>query len=119
MKRLMNLVQRHLVRPILYSTVTKTVLGLCIVLVWDRLVNAKSIAPMGVVDTGFFFIGVYYLTWVWIQYLVFDGVKSLQFLQTDTDSDLEEDEQTAVRFWSNLIVSLMFLIPSLIVSFAG
>lgn len=134
MKRFRNLLQPHLVRPILYSATLKLLLGLCAVLLWDRFVNSPSLVPIAV-SQGFFVAAFYFFLWVWFQYLAFDGMRPLKYLfpekddaphspgtpfrlkdlinsRIDSFAELEEEEQTAVKLCADLITGLTFLLLS-------
>lgn len=134
MKRFFNLLQPHLVRPILYSVLLKLMLGLCCVLLWDRFANPGNLVPAPL-SQGFFFAGIYLLVWAWFQYLSFDGFNPLKdlFLERDANphtpgtpfrlkdlineridafSELEEEEQIVVKLCADLIAGIIFLAGS-------
>ena len=136
MKRFFKVLQSHLVRPIAYSAFLKLVLGLCFVLLWDRFVNSGSFAPAPL-SQGFFFAGIYLLVWTWFQYLAFDGftpfknlfvdkyvdphspgtpfrLKDLLNEKIESFSELEEEEQIAVKLFADLLVGLLFMLLSFI-----
>ena len=136
MKRILNLLQICGLRPVFYSSVTKLIISLSAVLVWHRFVMANSHMAFGVVDTGFFFLAVWFILWAWLQYLALDGMRPLSIFYRDKEKSsgsrksffmtdfigyegnpfegLEEDEATAAKLASDLLVALIFLLPSLI-----
>lgn len=138
MKRILGLLQICGLRPILYSCVTKLIVSLSAVLIWDRFIMADSPVSLGVVDTGFFFLAVWFILWAWLQYLALDGVRPLSIFYRDREKTsgprkgffmtdfigyegnpfegLEEDEATAAKLASDLLLALLYLIPSLIAS---
>jgi hypothetical protein len=140
MKNILAIYQKHMLRPIIYSTFTKFVCTLCVVLLWDRFVNSRNAVPYGVVDFAFFIVGIWFLLWAWIQYLALDGMELHIFkkiaemlkrrpkhYQRDmvdfvdekviTFDMLDDDEQIAAKLASNVFSALLFLIPSIFVNF--
>ena len=123
MKRFLKLLKPPVIRKIVSSLVSKIVIALAIILLWDRLLNQKSVHPWGIVDTGFFALSIWFVIGAWIQYLAFDGFRPFHFLRSRKkersinaweEEELEEDEMQAARLCSNLLAALFFLIPSLI-----
>ena len=123
MKRFLKLLKPPVIRKIVYSLVSKIVIALAIILLWDRLLNQKSVHPWGIVDTGFFALSIWFVIGAWIQYLAFDGFRPFHSLCSRKkersinaweEEELEEDELQAARLCSNLLTALFFLIPSLI-----
>ena len=123
MKRFLKLLKPPVIRKIVYSLVSKIVIALAIILLWDRLLNQKSVHPWGIVDTGFFALSIWFVIGAWIQYLAFDGFRPFHSLRSRKkersinaleEEELEEDEMQAARLCSNLLAALFFLIPSLI-----
>lgn len=123
MKRFLKLLKPPVIRKIVYSLVSKIVIALAIILLWDRLLNQKSVHPWGIVDTGFFALSIWFVIGAWIQYLAFDGFRPFHSLRSRKkersinaweEEELEEDEMQAARLCSNLLTALFFLIPSLI-----
>ena len=123
MKRFLKLLKPPVIRKIVYSLVSKIVIALAIILLWDRLLNQKSVHPWGIVDTGFFALSIWFVIGTWIQYLALDGFRPFHSLRSRKkersinaweEEELEEDEMQAARLCSNLLTALFFLIPSLI-----
>ena len=123
MKRFLKLLKPPVIRKIVYSLVSKIAITLAIILLWDRLLNQKSVHPWGIVDTGFFALSIWFVIGAWIQYLAFDGFRPFHSLRSRKkersinaweEEELEEDEMQAARLCSNLLTALFFLIPSLI-----
>ena len=123
MKRFLKLLKPPVIRKIAYSLVSKIVIALAVILLWDRLLNQKSVHPWGIVDTGFFALSVWFIIGAWIQYLALDGFRPFRSLRSRKkersvnaweEEELEEDEMQAARLCSNLLAALFFLIPSLI-----
>ncbi|MBE6898941.1 MAG: hypothetical protein E7475_08075 [Ruminococcaceae bacterium] len=137
MNKIRKIWEPYMLRPTLYSVFTKFVSTLCIVLLWDRFVNSRNVTPYGVVDFAFFIVGLYFIVWTWLQYLILDGMKydvfekmaemmrrkpkhfkrdMVDFVdeKVTTFDMLEDDEQTVAKIVSNFITALCFLIPSII-----
>ena len=123
MKRFLKLLKPPVIRKIAYSLVSKIVIALAVILLWDRLLNQKSVHPWGIVDTGFFALSVWFIIGAWIQYLALDGFRPFHSLRSRKkersvnaweEEELEEDEMQAARLCSNLLSALFFLVPSLI-----
>ena len=83
MKKLRSLLSVDTKKPIIYSSNSKSLIGLALVLVWDKFVNPDSLMPMGLVSTGFFAAGVWFILWAWFQYLSLDGMKILPKVKED------------------------------------
>ena len=137
MKRLLHLLKPYTIRPLVYSCFSKTVVGFCGILVWDRFVNVKNTIPYPIVGDGFFILALWFFSWAWFQYLAFDGMRTkfltgLDYLAKKgrkhsnrqmmdfvnekiiTFDDLIEEEQIAVKLCSDVIVGLLFLFPGFI-----
>lgn len=141
MKKIKEIYKPYMIRPIIYSTFTKFMSSLCVVLLWDRFVNSRNVQPYGVVDFAFFITAVYFILWAWLQYLVLDGLnlevfkslaemvkpkKKVHYTRDFVDfvdekvvtfDSLDDDEQIVAKILSNLTTSACFLIPSLIATF--
>ena len=146
MKGMLSLLkQPHVLTVMIRSAVSKIVIGLCAVLLWNRFLNETSTMPRGIVDTGFFAPAVWFILAAWIQYLAFDGVRPFRFLQTAKNKDaddskksvrltdilgfathsindmdgetLDDDEVIAAKLCSNLLAALFFLIPNLLANY--
>ena len=121
-----------MVRPMIYKTVTKSVIVLVICLLWDRFVNVSS--SMSLVKDAFFVVGFIWMLFAWFQYLKLDGYtvqyvfkdkrkKKEKHVQRDivdyvdekiiSFEELEEDEKTVVNMFSNLIAGGIFVVISL------
>ncbi len=123
MKRFLSLLQPHVIRAIIYSSIAKMALSLCVIFLWDRLLNQNSLHPWGIVDTGFFALAIWFAIGAWIQYLSLDGVRPFRHIRKEKgnrsmtamdDGELDETETTAAKLCSNLILAVFYLIPSLI-----
>ncbi len=53
LKQILFLKQAQIQKAIFTSVVSKGGLGLCGILLWDRVINQHSLYPYGVVETGF------------------------------------------------------------------
>lgn len=139
MKRFFEILKPHLCRPIVYSVLLKLALGLCAALLWTRYVSSESAYDENHLQQGFFFLGVYFVLWTWLQYLVFDGMRPLgnlfrnrdadpprhnmpfrlkDLLNTDVDAftGLDEDEKTVCRLCANAVVAVIFFAAYIIFS---
>lgn len=137
MKHILSIYKPYLIRPILYRTFNKFVVGLTLVLLWDRFLNHGRLE---VVRDGFFVAGVVLLFLAWLSYLALDGLTISRLFRAGKEKkrekrspirrsadiidfadehiprldELEEDEQRFVYFFSSLIAGLCFLIPALV-----
>ena len=125
MKRIRSLMQPNVIRAIIYSSVSKLLIALLALFLWNHFINAGSISPRGIVDTGFFALALCFAIGAWIQYLSLDGMRPFRALRDKkkepsltawAEEELEEDELTAVKFCSDFLLMLIFLIPSLVAS---
>ena len=64
---------RYMIRPIVTKTITRTLIGLVIVLLWDKYVNVERI---GVSRLGFGLgaVGIILMAGAWFSYLHLDGL---------------------------------------------
>ena len=64
---------RYMIRPIVTKTITRTLIGLVIVLLWDKYVNVERI---GVSRLGFGLgaVGIILMACAWFSYLHLDGL---------------------------------------------
>lgn len=130
--KIKNIFKPYMVRPMIYKTVTKSVIVLVICLLWDRFVNVSS--SMSLVKDAFFVVGFIWMLFAWFQYLKLDGYtvqyvfkdkrkKKEKHVQRDivdyvdekiiSFEELEEDEKTVVNMFSNLIAGGIFVVISL------
>lgn len=136
-KHILSIYKPYLIRPTLYRTFNKFVVGLTLVLLWDRFLNHGRLE---VVRDGFFVAGAVLLFMAWLSYLALDGLtvshlfragkekhkekRKTVFHSTDMIDfadehiprldELEEDERRFVYFFSSLIAGLCLLIPALV-----
>lgn len=137
MKRILSIYKPYLIRPTLYRTVNKFVVGLTLVLLWDRFLNHGRLE---VVRDGFLVAGVVLLFLAWLSYLALDGLTVSRLFRAGKEKktekrspirrsadiidfadehiprldELEEDERRFVYFFSSLISGLCLFIPALI-----
>ncbi len=140
MKQILSLLRPHVLRTTLYLSFSKIIIGLCVILLWYRFVaDGRS---FGIIDSGFFALFVWFTLGAWFQYLALDGFRPFHALHTEKEkhsnepnktfslsdlfglkrrsmyawdeAELEEDEMIAAKLFSNLLVAILFLIPSLI-----
>ena len=137
MKRILSIYKPYLIRPTLYRTINKFVVGLTLVLLWDRFLNHGRLE---VVRDGFFAAGVVLLFLAWLSYLALDGLTASRLFRAGKEKkrerrssirrsadiidfadehiprldELEEDERRFVYFFSSLISGLCFLLPALV-----
>ena len=143
MKQILSLMKPHVIRAMLYSCVSKIVISLCVILLWNRYINEGSFDVHSIVGTGFFAIFVWFLIAAWLQYLSLDGMKTLQFSRKKEkvnasekhfrladffgnknrlivamdDEELDDDEAMAAKLCSNLLIALLFLISNLLFTY--
>ncbi|WP_250228336.1 hypothetical protein [Anaeropeptidivorans aminofermentans] len=136
MKKISEIYKPHMIRPIIYKTITRFGIGLIFALLWDRYLNVRKLFSM--VDYAFFFVGFIYFALAWFNYLKMDGVKfhfptkqnkkkrprsKMKMLIDYTDQDIDpmdmidEKEEMMVIFASNIITGLCFMIPSILAVF--
>lgn len=106
MKRWRKQFSAEQIKSIMAASAVKLLTGTVVFLLWNILVNRKSIAPSVPAETGCFFLSVYCFVWAWLQYLILDGVRSLDFLRAGDD---EDGEETMKRLCSDLVCGLVFL----------
>ena len=136
-KKVFKAYKSYMVRPTIYLCVTKITTALALIMAWDRFLNSNGYYKL--VRDGFFIVGLVFLLGVWYQYLAMDGLRFfsnagkgkarkrpkvtmfwtkdiIDFVDEKVTSldELEDDEQRAVRFTSNLICCLLYLVPALI-----
>lgn len=123
MKRLRSLLKPHVIRAIIYSSLTKGIIALALIMLWAHVVNSKSKIPFDIVGTGFFALAVWFVLGAWFQYLSLDGLHPFHMLHIRKknrsitamdEEELDEDEAIAAKLLSNLALAALFLIPSLI-----
>lgn len=126
MKQILSLFRPHVIRVAAYSCISKIAIALCVLFAWNHFINKGSLMPLGIVDTGFFAVAIWFILGAWIQYLSLDGVRPFQILQIKKknrsihamdDDELDEDEEIAAKLFSNLAVAILFLIPNLLSQF--
>ncbi len=133
MKNFLALYKPYMNRPILNKAVTKFVIALAILLVYDYLLNRNE--AFLIVRDGCLVPALIFLAAAWFAYLKLDGMSlnlglekrrkqpkkrnfnkgMMDYVDTDivTYEELSPEERTACRFASNLLTGLLFLVASL------
>jgi len=133
MKKMFSLYTSDMIRPTVYKTVTKCVLMLTLILLWEHYMN---MGRMDLVRDGFFLAGSCFLGLTWVSYLQLDGVrnpftgkskpqkKKKHRLTGDiadyadqhivSFDELDGEERLACSMGSSLVSALLFLIPALV-----
>ena len=70
MKEIFGIYKKYMFRPILYKTVTKLVIGIVLVLLWDRYINTFGL-PVG--EYGCFCIGGIIFLMAWFEFCGWTG----------------------------------------------
>lgn len=132
-KKIRDIFQLYMIRPMLYQCVTKISIALVLALLWDRFFN--SYGYFSVVRDAFFVVGLFFFVLTWFQYLRLDGVRIHHLLEERKKKkrkkrhgtmdivdfvdekvisfdELEEDEKIVCRFLGDLICGCIFLIPA-------
>ena len=71
MKEIFGIYKKYMFRPILYKTVTKLVIAIVLVLLWDRYINTFGLPAA---EYGCFCIGGIIFLMAWFEYLRLDGM---------------------------------------------
>ena len=142
LKYMLLLRKSHVWQAVLRSAASKVLVALCLVLFWNHFLNQRSAHPHRVVDTGFFFFFLCFGIHAWIRYLALDGVRPFTTLsrkkegnmpieqissrftalfgfeqnsvEAMDDRNLDDDEVAAAKLCSSMLVSIFFLVPSVI-----
>ena len=130
--------QRYMIRPVVYQTFTRVVMGLTLALLWNEFTNVSSTRlPLAY---ALVVIGIFYGICAWMAYLRLDGLsmpkfdrKLFQFKKKEpirssygdmadhiddeiiSFEELEDDEKDACLLVSNLLCVVIFLVASFIV----
>lgn len=135
MKKIKEIYQPYMLRPIIYKAVTRFSIGLCVALLWDRFVNVQKYYSM--TESCFFVVGLYLLLMAWLCYLRLDGVNPhfdvlfrkmphnrkrhrsrdiVDFVDEKIVAfdELGDEEQIVATLGSNLLAGLCFLVLSLL-----
>lgn len=127
-------VRPHMKRPILYRTVTKSMIILVLALLWERYINNNGRFPR--FQYSFTILGLVTVCLSWFSYLAFDGLKIhhlnekkgrkpkkkhktrdiADFIDEKIISfdELEREEQIVCNLLSTLLSGLIFIILSLV-----
>lgn len=95
-KKLRQLWNRQLIRPIIHMTFTRIVLSLTAALLWNEFVNINAGLPMR--TFAFLFLGIFLLVMGWMAYLRLDGIKMPTF-----DKRLFEWKRKPKRSYGDMI----------------
>ena len=71
MKKLFSIYKPDLFRPILYKTVTRASVALCLCLLWQRFVSDGTYT---IWEAPCLAVGAIFLGWAWVSYLRLDGI---------------------------------------------
>ena len=72
MKKLFSIYKPDLFRPILYKTVTRGSVALCLCLLWQRFVSDGTYT---IWEAPCLAVGAIFLGWAWVSYLRLDGIR--------------------------------------------
>jgi hypothetical protein len=136
MKKLFRIYKPYMIRPIIYKTVTKSSIGLVVVLLWNRWGNREGFFSL---DYGFSIIGMFMIAMSWFNYLGLDGIDGtrikdalfksevkkenkhkvkhgMDFVDEKIISfdELEDDERIACKMASNIITGGIFVVATFI-----
>ena len=124
---------RYMIRPIVTKTITRTLIGLVIVLLWDKYVNVERI---GVSRLGFGLgaVGIILMAGAWFSYLHLDGLtpidtakkkfgvknkkkKTKQSLDEEIVpyEELDESEKAACQMAAFLISGMILVIAGIVI----
>jgi hypothetical protein len=124
-----------MIRPVVYMTFIRAILGITAALLWNEFVNIKSALSMRAF--AFLFLGVFLLGMGWMAYLRLDGVKMpvldkrlfewkrkpkrtygdmIDYVNEATVSfdELEEAEKDFCRLAADMMCGIVFLVLSLL-----
>ena len=132
MKKIRSIYRKYMFRPTLYMTGRNLVIGIVLVLLWDRFLNPSNLSPLG--HAGFC-VGAVAGMLAWFEYLHLDGFAVhhqnenirkkpkerhrskdiVDFVDEKIISydELEKDEKAVCRFLSDLICAAVFMIPGI------
>ena len=127
--------ERYMIRPVVYQVFTRFLIGLCLALLWNRLVAPKVAAAN--LGWGCEFFVVFFAAMAWLAYLRLDGVpvpkfdrklfrrkKSperafgdmIDFVDEEPISfeELSDEEKDLTLLISNLITTALFVVASIL-----
>ena len=133
-KKIKNIFQGYMVRPLVYKTVMKCSIVLAIALLWDRFINTSR--AMSMTEDIFFVVGMIFVLFSWFQYLRLDGFSVHHLLEEKEKTpkkkhvkkdiadfvdekivsfdELDDEERVVVVLFSNLVTGLIFVIIALV-----
>lgn len=134
MKKIVALYEPYMIRPILNKTLTRSVVALALLLVWDRLFNRNSAFLL--VRDGCLVPALIFLAGAWFTYLKMDGMQlklyiknpqsrpkkkrfnkgMMDYVETEVVpyEELSKEQRTACRFAADLLAGGIFLLASLV-----
>ncbi|MCD8175351.1 MAG: hypothetical protein LUD41_05395 [Phascolarctobacterium sp.] len=130
-KQIQKLFSLHMLRPVLYRTLTFVAASACLAAIWNRCVNARGLYPVR--SYVFPVLGVMWLILCWFCFLRMDRVwpfslhrrekepskscsSMVDYLETDPDSSGEylPDEKTLATMAAAFISGILCLIYGLV-----
>lgn len=124
----------YMIRPLVYQAFTKIGVAFVFILLWSKFTG--RVGAREILVNLFFVTGAIYLMLLWFQYLRLDGIqlkgivykrkrkKPIRNGLTDiadfadekilSFAELEDDERMVVRFLSDLVAAIFYLVPALI-----
>ena len=124
---------RYMIRPIVTKTITRTLIGLVIVLLWDKYVNVERI---GVSRLGFGLgaVGIILMAGAWFSYLHLDGLTPIDTAKKKLTKqsmggdiadyldeeivpyeELDESEKAACQMAAFLISGMILVIAGIVI----
>ena len=132
-KKIKEIFQPYMIRPMLYQSVTKLSVALLLALLWNQFLNPHGY--YSVVRDAFLVAGVFFFMFAWFQYLKLDGMRVHHLLEERgkkkrkkrhstrdivdfadekiiSFDELQADEQVVCRFLGDLLCGVLFLAPA-------
>lgn len=127
--------KRYMIRPVIYQSFTRLVMGLTAALLWNFLTNTLSVIQLHIA-WAFIAVGAFYTVMCWMAYLRLDGLKTPVFdrklflrkskpvissygdmsdyvdQEPISFEELEPEEKDACLLVSNALCALIFMVTS-------
>lgn len=135
---------RYMIRPIVTKTITRTMIGLVVVLLWDTYANVER-TGISRLEFGMGAVGIMLMAGAWFCYLHLDGVKPIEtakkrlgkhekktekikkqttadmidYIEENVEEAFEEEDKVLCQLAAFFLAGLLLILGSILIGMAA